>query len=128
MKKVKLSGFCRKDFEIGFHNESVEGFIVQIDGKSYASYVDPDDGYRSYGVFFETDEKCTNIFPPQDVLLDIIEDNGGDNWCEEPQCKLWRILNPETKEVILECGTVWYDSYYPMGRCYFDPTKMPINK
>ena len=125
MERVKLTGFCRKDFEINW--DSVEGFIVQIDGKNYASYVDHNDGYRSYGIFRETNEKCTNTFPPQDVLLEKVSSNGVYDMYEEPKQEFWRILNPETKEVILECGTVWYDSYYPMGRCYFDPTKLPIN-
>jgi hypothetical protein len=126
---VKLSGFCEATFYVGWNNdEPVDGFIVQINGMNYGAYVDPDDGYRSYGSFFETDKPCTNTFPPQDVLLEQIDDEGGYDWYEEPRMSMLCLTNPATKEVILEAGTVWCDSYYPMGRCYFNPTAMPINK
>lgn len=126
---VKLSGFCEATFYVGWDNdEPVDGCIVQINGKNYGAYVDPDDGYRSYGSFFETDKPCTNTFPPQDVLLERVEDNGGDDLYEEPKRGILTLANPATKEVILEVGTLWYDSYYPMGRCYFNPAAMPINQ
>jgi len=129
MERVKLSGFCRAEFNIGYWtDETADGFIIRINDKNYAAYVNPDDGYRSYGCFFETDQECTNTFEPQDVLLEKIEDSGDSTSYEDPRFSYWRILNPDTKELILEVGTIWYDSYYPMGRCYFDPTKMPINK
>lgn len=123
---VKLSGFCETTFYVGWDNDTpVDGFIIQINGVNYAAYVDPDDGYRSYGSFFETDKPCTNTFPPQDVLLKIVNNEGGK---EEPRKCMVLLVNPLTKEVILEAGTVWYDSYYPMGRCYFNPVAMPINQ
>lgn len=126
---VKLSGFCETTFYIGWDNdEPVDGFIVQINGVNYGAYVDPDDGYRSYGSFFETDKPCTNTFPPQDVLLEQIEDEGGYDWYDDPKASMLYLKNPNTGEVILEVGTVWYDSYYPIGRSFFDPTKLPINK
>ena len=57
---VKLSGFCETTFYVGWDNDKpVDGFIVQINGVNYGTYVDPDDGYRSYGSFFETDKPCT---------------------------------------------------------------------
>ena len=127
-KIVKLSGFCEATFYTGWNNdEPVEGFIVQIDGVNYGAYVDPDDGYRSYGAFFETDKPCTNTFPPQEVLMVVAQDEGGYDWCEEPKKEILRLINPTTGEEILEAGTVWYDSYYPMGRCYFNPEALPIN-
>lgn len=126
---VKLSGFCETTFYVGWNNdEPVDGFIVQINGVNYAAYVDPDDGYRSYAAFFETNEPCTNTFPPQDVLLKQVDVKGGRDWYEEPRRDLLYLTNPATEEVILEVGTMWYDTYYPMGRCYFNPTAMPINK
>lgn len=128
-KIVKLSGFCDATFYTGWNNdEPVDGFIVQIDGVNYGAYVDPDDGYRSYGAFFETDKPCTNTFPPQEVLLMATEDEGGYNWYEKPKISALYLVNPVTKEKILEAGTIWYDSYYPMGRCYFNPEALPINK
>lgn len=134
-KMVKLSGFCDATFYTGWNNdEPVDGFIVQIDGVNYGAYVDPDDGYRSYSSFFETDQPCTNTFPPQDVEMECIYEGGGEYYDEDgdlhyaPEKKMLLLSNPTTKEVILEVGTVWYDSYYPMGRCYFNPEALPINK
>ena len=123
---VKLSGFCEATFE--FYDEKVDGFIVQINGTNYGACLDPDDGYRSYGAFFETNQPCTNTFPPQDVELERIDDKGGYDWYEEPRKTMLYLGNPATKEVILEVGTIWYDSYYPMGRCHFNPEALPINK
>ena len=129
-KKVKLSGFCEATFEVGYpgYEENVDGFIVQINGKNYAAYVDPNDGYRSYGSFFVTEQPCTNTFPPQDVLMENIDEGGGDDWFEDPKIKKILVTNPVTKEVILEVGTIWHDDYYPMGVCYFNPPALPINK
>lgn len=129
IKIVKLSGFCEATFYAGWNNdEPVDGFIVQIDGVNYGAYVDPDDGYRSYSAFFETVKPCTNTFPPQEVLMVVVQDEGGYDWCEEPKKEILRLINLTTGEEILEAGTVWHDSYYPMGRCYFNPEALPINK
>lgn len=127
-KIVKFSGFCEATFEAGLYYDNVDGFIVQIDGKNYGCHVDPYDGYRSYGAFFETDQPCTNTFPPQEVILRQVEEEGGYDYYEEPKTSMIYLINPATKETILEAGTIWYDSYYPMGICNFNPEAMPINK
>lgn len=128
-KIVKFSGFCEATFEAGMYYEKVDGFIIQIDGVNYAAYVDPYDGYRSYSAFFETNQPCTNTFPPQEVIWQVKNDGNYDNCSdEEPRSEMLYLLNPTTKETILEAGTIWYDSYYPMGVCFFNPEAMPINK
>jgi hypothetical protein len=126
---VKLSGFCEATFEL--YGQMVDGFIIQINGINYGACLDPDDGYRSYGEFFETNQPCTNTFPPQDVLLEVTNHAGGSGaygLYDDPRMDYIEISNPETKKTILEVGTIWYDSYYPMGRCYFNPEALPINK
>lgn len=127
-KIVKFSGFCEATFEAGMYYDNVDGFIVQLDGKNYGCHIDPDDGYRSYGTFFETDQPCTNTFQPQEVILRQVEEEGGYDYNEEPKTSMMYLINPATKETILEAGTIWYDSYYPMGICNFNPEAMPINK
>lgn len=128
-KIVKLSGVCDAVFHAGFSDELVDGFIVLINGVNYAAYVDPDDGYRSYGSIGTTDKPCTNTFPPQDVLLKIENNEGLDDdgyWIKQ---NMLYLLNPDTKELIFEAGTMWYgDTYYPVGRCYFNPVALPINQ
>lgn len=126
---VRLSGFCETTFYVGINNdEPVDGFIMVINGINYAAYVDPDDGYRSYGAFFQTDKPCTNTFPAQELLLETADSLGGYDWYEDPKRQLTLLKNPETGETVLQVGTTWYDSYYPMGVCYFNPKAMPINK
>jgi hypothetical protein len=124
---VKLSGFSDAYFNCGW-DEKVEGYVIQINGKNYGVYRDPDDGYRSYGCFFETDKPCKNTFPPQNVLLKTITTEGGYDWYEDPKTDGVIITNPETGELILNISTTWYDSYYPMGYCEFHPENLPINK
>lgn len=128
-KIVKLSGFCDATFYVGWNNdEPVDGFIVQIDGKNYGCHVDPDDGYRSYGSFFETEQECTNTFPPQEVLYVSFDEEGDSDMNEEPKRRGISLKNIETKEVILDVSTVWYDSYYPVGHCSWHPENMPCNQ
>ena len=131
MKKstlVKLSGFCEATFNCGWGGEDqVEGFIVQLDGKNYGCYRDPDDGYRSYGSFFETDKPCTRTFEPQSVIYVNINDEGGDDWYEDPKYK-GILLKNSKDEIILEVSTTWYDSYYPIGHCSWNPQNLPINQ
>ena len=126
--KVILTGFCDATFYVGWNNEEVEGHIVQINGKNYACYVDPDDGYRSYSSFFETDEPCTRTFPPQEVEYEEISEEGGYDWYEEPKRSGMMLSNIDTKEVILYISTVWHDGYYPTGVVHWHPENLPINK
>lgn len=128
-KIVKLSGFCEATFKCGYYDDDpVEGFIVQLEGKNYGCHVDPDDGYRSYGSFFETDQECTRTFPPQDVLYTSYDEEGGYDWYEDPKCKGISLKNIETGEVILDVSTTWYDSYYPVGHCSWHPENLPVNQ
>lgn len=124
---VKLSGFSDAVFICDWGDEA-EGYIIQINGKNYAVYKDPDDGYRSYGRFYETNESCRNTFPPQDVLLETITTEGGYDWYESPKTDGVIITNPETGKLILNISTIWYDSYYPIAYCEFHPENLPINK
>lgn len=127
--KVILTGFCDATFHVGWNNnEEVDGHIVQINGKNYGCCVDPDDGYRSYGSFFETDMPCTNTFPPQEVEYEEVCEEGGYNWYEDPKRSGMMLSNILTKEVVLYVSTVWYDSYYPMGHVEWHPENLPINK
>ena len=127
VKKVMLSGFCEATFNVGC-GEETDGYIIQIDGKNYAAYRDPDDGYRSYGTFLKTDKECTRTFPPQEVIMAEIYDEGGDNWYEEPKQSGIILKNPDTREIILDVSTVWYDSYYPVGCCSWHPENLPVNQ
>ena len=126
-KTSVLTGFCDAEFKCGW-DETTDGYVIQLDGENYGCYYDPDDGYRSYGEFSPTTLPCTNTFPPQEVTVVEYSSNGGYNWYEDPKFKRIEIRNKNTNEVILVVGTIWYDSYYPMGICEWHPENLPINK
>lgn len=125
-----LSGVSDTTVHCGYEDDDpVNGYIIRIDETNYCIYEDPDDGYRSYGVFHETDERCTNTFPPQEVMVEVY--NTGwieeDDYYESKQEGM-KITNPKDGSLILEIGTKWYDSYYPMAYCEYHPENLPINK
>lgn len=125
-----FSGISDTTVSCGYGDrESANGYIVQIDGANYCIYEDPDDGYRSYGVFCETAEECTNTFKPQKVMVEVY-DTG---WEEQEDYGEYKragvkITNPNDGSLILEIATQWYDSYYPMACLSYHPENMPINK
>lgn len=115
-----LEGFCDHEEEGGY--ETYSGVIVRIDGKNYFAYENPDDGYRSYSEFEETDAPCTNIFPPQRVMIKTYDDEN-----DYTRDKGIIIANPDF-ELILKIGTDNYDDYYPMAVYEWHPENLPINK
>lgn len=127
----KLSGVCNAIFHVGWDGENeVNGYIFVIDGVNYAIYEDPDDGYRSFGCFFETEQKCTNTFPPQDVIIESYDTDwrlDSDGFNEEKESGI-KILNPDNRLLILDIGTMWYDEYYPCAVMCYRPENLPINQ
>ena len=126
--KHMLSGCSEHSFNVGWSGEdTVTGIIFTLDGKNYACYADPDDGYRSYGCLFETNDTPTNTFPPQEVFAtteteDSVDDNG---W---PRAYSILYLCNSAGEVILKLGTDYSDSYYPYGIFGWNPENLDINK
>lgn len=113
----ELSGFCDCVVKQGYRGD-INGLIVRLDGKNYRCYKDSDDGYRSHSEFEETEQECTNTFPPQRVMV-IRYDRASDAGI--------KIYNPDF-ELILLVGTDDYDDYYPMAVWEWHPENLPINK
>lgn len=123
-----LSGVDSVEFNVGWDGEdTVNGIILCIDGKNYGCFVNPDDGYRSYGSFFETEEAPKNTFSPQEVIVkNIHEDSQDDNgW---PTIYDILVISNSEEDVILEVGTNHSDEYYPYGIFRWYPENLPINK
>ena len=114
----ELSGFCDCLIQINHSQyEDTNALIIQIDGKNYLCYEDPDDGWRSYSEFYETDKECTNTFPPQRVIVKNYDD--GNN------CGI-KIFNQDS-ELILHAGTEDFNDWYPLAVWEWHPENLPIN-
>ena len=118
----ELSGFCDCVIDDEYSGEDINALIVQVDGKNYLCYEDPDDGYRSHSEFQETDKPCTNTFPPQRVMVKTY-DQGSHGYKDHGV----KFFNPDF-ELILHIGTENYDDYYPMAVWEWHPENLPINK
>lgn len=128
--KHLLSGVCEVTVKCCYYGDNTaEGIVLTIDGKNYTAYTDPDDGYRSYGAFYESgdDYPQKNSFPGQQVMV------SNEDWDEEDE-NGWphrgnkiAIYNIETGDEIFSCGTIHDDSYYPVGFWHYHPEYLPIN-
>lgn len=122
-----LSGIGNTSFEDDWTGETIEVIVLQIDGKNYGFYVDPNDGYRSYGCMHETSVEPTTIFPPQPVIARNISEDTEDEDGYPRVYHMLKLLN-EDLETILKIGTDHSDSYYPMAIFRWNPERLPINK
>lgn len=124
----KLSGVSHIKVEDEYWGSTEDGILLTIDGKNYIAVTNPDDGYRSYGVFYRDTEhiqKCT--FPEQIVLVDFhsektyTEDGYDTDYSE-------LLIYNSHNELILRVGTDYSDSYYPCAIFKYNPENLPINK
>ena len=117
----ELSGFCDSTVRDSYNDEDVNALIICIDGKNYLCYEDPDDGYRSHSEFKETEQECTNTFPPQRVMIKKYDEEN--NYDKNHGIKIY---SPDF-ELILHVGTQNYDDWYPMAVWEWHPENLPIN-
>ncbi len=103
------------------------GYYIVIDGVVYAFECDPDDGYRSYGNLYIpeniSENNIKNRFPAQDVIITQHHREHTDG-----NKHFYSITNAETGKTILEIGTDYTDSYYPVAICHYYPENMAINQ
>lgn len=124
--KHMLSGVGLTTLHDEWDDSIVEGIVLEIDNKSYVTYTDPDDGYRSYGTFYETTELPQTTFPPQPVIAENVhvEEQDDDGW---PTVYDMLILYNEQKDVILKVGTDHSDTYYPFAIFQWHPENLSVN-
>lgn len=106
--------------------DTYDGYYVVIDGVVYAFEYDHCDGYRSYGDVKVVDiplEVIKNHFPAQDVFI-MLKDKGPEDYNDE---QYYSILDAHTAKPVLEIGTDFTDSYYPMAIFHYNPENMAIN-
>lgn len=108
--------------QYGDYYEDCEVVRFVIDGKTYKATEDPDDGYRSYMKELEvTDEKVTNVFPPQKVIGKMKADS---DWETNDTIQF---IDAVTGKVVLEVGTDNTDDYYPYCVLHWSPENLAVN-
>lgn len=113
IEKVKQYGDYYEDYE-------VVRFV--IDGKTYKATKDPNDGHRSYMKELEvTDEKDTNVFPPQKVIGKMKADS---NWKTNGTIQF---IDAKTGKIVLEVGTDNTNDDYPYCVLFWAPENLAIN-
>lgn len=71
-----LSGIGSTTYHDDWNNEDIDVELFCIDDVIYGAYIDPEDGYRSYGRITAAtdiaDCKCQFTFPPQKVIVENV--------------------------------------------------------
>lgn len=126
-----LSGIGSTTYHDDWNNEDIDVELFCIDGVIYGAYIDPNDGYRSYGrITAATDIpncKCQFTFPPQKVIVENIHTN------IEYECgftaDVYKLLIKDAildKEVLV-VGTDYSDEYYPCAIFNYQPMNLYAN-
>lgn len=124
---------CVEDVRFDKWGDELDGLYIILDGKSYLAYRDPNDGYRSYGVFEEVGDKniLTNIinkFPPQEVYFTETREKTEDELDYIVSDVLKREFKNVDGELILGVYTDYAEDYYPVGWVEYIPQNLPSNK
>lgn len=125
--KHKFSGIDPFQYQDEY-GQTRDGYYVIIDDVVYAFEIDHDDGWRSYGEIY-IPEKITvhdikNRFPAQEV---IIKQYHG-KYTGRNNKQFYGIIDVVNGKTILEIGTDYTDSYYPLAICHYYPENMAINQ
>jgi len=103
-----------------------DGYYVIIDNVVYAFEIDHDDGWRSYGNIYIPEKisvySIKNRFLAQSVIIMQYHREHTDG-----NKHFYTITDAETGKTILEIGTDYTESFYPMAICHYYPENMAIN-
>lgn len=112
-------------------NEWDDGYWVKyfkLDGKVYAAWEDPDDGYRSYGCLTVVDHLLQDNLPPIEVEATTEEwDYPGDGF---DATSGWKVVLRDCAngKEILTVGTDTSMDYYPCAIFRWQPENLSINQ
>ena len=124
-----ISGIGNTTTQEGVYDTDVDVDLFCIDGVTYGAFIDPNDGYRSYGVIKAMPEhKCQYTFPPQVIKIEnkTIKGNPMDYFAED---KSLHVMTDATngKEVLV-VGTDYSEDYYPNACFKWQPENLEVNQ
>ena len=118
-----LSGIGSTTYHDEWNNEYIDVELFCIDDVVYGAYIDPDDGYRSYGKITAAtdiaDCKCQFTFPPQKVIVENVHTKIEDEFGITKDA----ILDKE----VLVVGTDYSDDWYPCAIFNYQPMNLYAN-
>ena len=124
-----ISGIGNITIQDGLYDTDIDVDLFCIDGITYGAFINPDDGYRSYGIIKKMPEnQCQYTFPPQPIKIEnkVVKGNPMDCF---PEDKHLLVMTDATngKEVLV-VGTDYTDGYYPQACFHWRPENLEINK
>ncbi len=126
-----LSGVGYITFADDWGYGDIEGYLFKIDDVVYIAYLDPDDGWRSYGHIAPCtlNCKCQFEFPPQKVIVQNysnVQKRDEDGYLLEDLTYV-TLTDAVTNKEILSVGTDYAEDYYPMAIFKYSPENMSVN-
>lgn len=108
--------------------DKVNRYRVKLDGVTYETYEDPNDGYRSrMEEWFISKDQLTGLFYEEVTVEFSEEDLNEDDYFWRQKCALDIIRSVKTGKPILYIGTLNCDDYYPMAYYQYLPQNLSDN-
>lgn len=113
-------------FSVETYDGTVDANTFCIDGTVFVAYLNPSDGYRSYGsIYPEPNARCQYMFTPQLVRIEYIKELEYD---DAPNREYYRITDVVNGKEILVVGNSYFDDYYPIALFNYTPENLEINQ
>lgn len=126
-----LSGIGNTTYHCDWDNAEVDVDLFCIDGIVYGAYIDPADGYRSYGrITAATDVancKCQFTFPPQKVIVENVHTKIDGEYGIATDAYKIVIKDAILDKEVLVVGTDYSDDYYPCAIFDYQPMNLYAN-
>lgn len=120
-----LQGIDRKNYTRVEYGREItsEAVWFRLDNVTYLAAEDPDDGYRSMCEELAIVEEEPRFKVPDIQVFCDMKPNGR---FEDNEILVIRDAN--NGKVVLEIGTDYYDSYYPVFVCEYHPENLSCNE
>lgn len=124
-----ISGIGNVTIQDDLHDTDIDVDLFCIDGVTYGAFIDPDDGYRSYGVITKMPEyKCQYTFPPQPIKVEnkLVKGSPMTRFAEDKH--LLVMTDATNGKEVLVVGTDYAVDFYPNACFYWQPENLEINQ
>ena len=126
-----LSGIGSTTYYDEWNKVMVDVDLFCIDDVVYGAYIDPDDGYRSYGRITAAtaiaDCKCQFTFPPQKVIVENVHTKVDCEYGFVTDAYKLVIKDAVLNKEVLVVGTDYSDDWYPCAIFNYQPMNLYAN-